>query len=321
LAVRTLRPWFLPPWWDANVARAGALWELQSQRIGWGAGRKLGGFNPLYVHAAGAPDVPLAQCLAKRTGPGLVIEQLILADDADVVWVDAMQAVLAHLGPGSYRYGHNWSLEPSRDEELRSLEGVVVELVRPITVHAVENGLWASDTEWLAGISTNVKRNLRRARDAEPPVVTRWRRGRSALLNLRGFVDMRGATMRRLGTPTNRIVEMVRRGLAWMAGPQGLVVGIASAGKQSLAAVAGYEVGPNFYYAMGGSLPDNNGASWTLMVEAILEWRRKYPAGRFVLGYLDETLEGVQRDGLLRQRQSVRKSDFPTALVDFVYRP
>ena len=68
-------------------------------------------------------------------------------------------------------------------------------------------------------------------------------------------------------------------------------------------------------------MPDNNGASWTLLVEAVTDWRRKHPAGRFVLGYLDETLEGVQREGLLRQRQSLRKSDFPTALVGFDYRP
>jgi hypothetical protein len=166
-----------------------------------------------------------------------------------------------------------------------------------------------------------VKRNLKRAREAEPPVATRWSSGRSSLRNLPASIAMRGATMRRLGSPTRQTVALIQRSIAWLCGPEGLRVGIASAGTRRLAALVGYEVGANFYYAIGGSVPDNNGASWTLLVGAVTEWRRKHPAGRFVLGYLDEALEGVQREGLLRQRQSLRKSDFATALVRFEYHP
>ena len=321
LAVRQLHPWFLPHWWDANVSRAGAIWELQSQRIRMGAAYRPGQFRPLYVHPAGAPGTPLAQCLAKRSNGGWVIEQLILAQGGGFGWGEAMQAVLTHLGPGFYRYGHSWSLDCSREADLRALAGVTVGKVRPITVHVIENELWASDEAWLGDISTNVKRNLRRAREADPPVVTRWRSGRSALQSLRIFVQTRDATMRRLGSPTRQTIEMIRRGIVWLGGPTGLLVGIAVAGTRRLASIAGYEMGGNFYYVMGGSVPDNGGASWTLLVEAVMEWRRRHPAGRFVLGFLDESLDGVQREGLLRQRQSVRKSDFTTALVRFEYRP
>ena len=326
LAVRNLRPWLLPDWWDQNQVRAGAFWEMHSQRLRFGAVRRFGQLRPLCVHAAGARGTPIAQCLAQRVGGIWVIEQLVLCNDSSLgsdpsAWTDAMHAVLAHLGPGSYRYGHNWSLEPSREAELASLGGVTVGKVQPVTVHAIENANWQSDADWLAGISTNVKRNLKRARAAEVPVATRWCCGRTSLRNLSASIAMRDVTLRRLGSPTRQTTALIRRGLAWLIGPEGLRVGIASAGTCILAALVGYEVGANFYYSIGGSVPDNNGASWTLLVEAVTDWRRKHPAGRFVLGYLDETLEGVQREGLLRQRQSLRKSDFPTALIRFEYNP
>jgi len=320
LSVLALNPWFLPRWWDVNVQQAGAIWELESQRVRLGAARRFGQFKPLYVFRDGQPATPLAQCLAKWSGDGWVIERLIVLPEAGGLrWGEAMAAVLAHLGPGSYRYGHNWSLEASREADLFGLGGVTAGKVQPITVHAVENGQWASDAEWLGAISTNVKRNLKRAREGEPPVVTRWRHGRSALRNLHACAQMRAATMRRLGTSGSLAAELLRRGAAWLAGPAGLLVGIASAGTRNLATVVGYQVGPNFYYLLGGSVPDNNGASWTLLVEAITMWRRQHPAGRFVLGYLDASLDGVAREGLLRQRNSVRKSDFATALVSFSY--
>lgn len=50
-------------------------------------------------------------------------------------------------------------------------------------------------------------------------------------------------------------------------------------------------------------------------------WREKHPDGHFVMGYFDDTLPGYRREGLHRQRESLRKSDYTTRLISLDWRP
>ena len=99
------------------------------------------------------------------------------------------------------------------------------------------------------------------------------------------------------------------------------MVSIASAGGQDLAFIHGYDFGDLFYYFEGGSIDDSTGASWKLIVESVKALYARAPKGVYVMGYLDESAPAFAREGLMRRRNSMRKSDFPTATVTFDYTP
>lgn len=75
--------------------------------------------------------------------------------------------------------------------------------------------------------------------------------------------------------------------------------------------------GPDTFYLTGGSSADSDGASWLMLVTLLKRQWDRDRNGRFVLGFVDLAQEGEGREGLLRQRNSLRKSDLDTSIVRF----
>jgi hypothetical protein len=66
-------------------------------------------------------------------------------------------------GPGEYHYGSPWSPEQPRQNDLASIRGVTVVSTQAITVYAVKFAQWANWDAYLKNVSTNAKRNAKRA--------------------------------------------------------------------------------------------------------------------------------------------------------------
>jgi hypothetical protein len=238
-----------------------------------------------------------------------------------VSWRNCMAAALRNSPPGTYVYDDRWSIAPSRAAELATIPGVTIKTVTEITVHAIDLAKFSSWDSYYKEISTNIKRNIKKAETFLPDLQIATWRGHSAVLKLATLLHLRKVTFERKGITYNPLREAIRKFSSFTLAASNLVVSIASAGGKDLAFICGYDFGDVFYYFEGGSIDDSSGASWKLLVESVKALYARAPQGLYVMGYLDEAAPGFAREGLMRQRNSMRKSDFPSAMVTFDYAP
>lgn len=263
----------------------------------------------------------IGQCaVALHRGGGRFLDRLLVESDESGVWEAAMQAVLERLPPGCYSYGWELNLEPPREYSLARLPGVVVEDVRPLTVHAVDFAGWASWEDYHKAISTNVKRNVKKAVAEHPDIVVERRAGAPAIWHVRRLVRLRSQTFARKGLPFRPLPAALSTVTNLLLTGRHTFTALAITGEGSLAAFSGIRFGSRTYYADGGSAPENQGAAWFLLTEQIRAAYDHDPTGWFVMGYLDQALhEEVVGGGLLRSRRSCRVSELPTSVVSFTW--
>jgi hypothetical protein len=247
-------------------------------------------------------------------------ELQLLADHSDL-WTDAMRVLLGRIGPGRYRYGSNQSLDKCREEDLKRIETVAIESVRPLVVEAVDFSRWSTWDDYWRAISSNSRRNARHAEALIPDLSLVVRQGLNSAVDIPALLSLRAAMYRRKGIAFG----------SWRAGvsdlgmilgcPDHVLTAVVSDRTQVLAAITAIEFGPHVYYANGGSRPDNRGAAWYLTLSLLRRTYERDPAAaKFIMGYVDyathdETIGG----GLLRFRRSCRVSAYPTSVVTFAY--
>jgi Acetyltransferase (GNAT) domain len=310
------------PWEDfAKAARA--TWSAAPDQIRYTALARAGRLqlSPVEFFADGnAAAHKLGQgCLAKNKAATSFMAGLQLKPG--VSWRNCMAAALRTSPPGTYVYGDPWSIAPSRAPELATIPGVTIKTVTEITVHAIDLSNFSNWDCYYKDISTNIKRNIKKAESSLPDLKIATWRGHSAVLKLASLLHLRKVTLERKGIAYNPLREAVRKLSSFTLAASNLVVSMASAGGRDLAFIYGYDFGDVFYYFEGGSIEDSHGGSWKLLVESVKALYARAPKGVYVMGYLDENAPGFAREGLLRQRNSMRKSDFPSAIVTFDYAP
>ena len=225
------------------------------------------------------------------------------------------------MGPGHYAYGSTESIEKSREVDLKQISAVTIESVRPLVVHAVDFSRWPTWDDYWRAISSNSRRNARRAELLIPDLSIAIHQGYQAALDIPTLQRLRAAMYRRKGLAFG----------SWRAGlsglgmiltcPQYVFTAVVSGQNRALGAIFGVEFGPHVYYANGGSQPDNGGAAWYLTL-AILRrtYERNPTTAKFIMGYVDYAIhEENIGGGLLRFRRSCRVSDYPTSVVRFSY--
>ncbi|MDQ0559883.1 hypothetical protein QO004_001665 [Rhizobium mesoamericanum] len=247
------------------------------------------------------------------------LDGLALKPGSDPLWADCMAAVLAHLGPGQYRYGWHLTLEQGREVDLESLPGVTVESVSPFTVQAVDFRRWSNWDEYWASTSSNTRRNAKRGEKAELRVAVRT--GFACLFHLVAIARLRSVMYERKGIQFDRLRTLVAYVGGHLTAPQYRLAAIASEGKQPMAGFIGYEFGTHTYYLAGGSRGSNNGAAWYLQKLMLQRaWERSGGCAKYVLGYVDYAVhDEAVGGGLLRSRRSVNASNHETSIVTFRY--
>jgi hypothetical protein len=252
----------------------------------------------------------------------MFLDGLLLQPRYDALWVHAMGALLEKLGPGTYCYGSELSLEAAREEDLKSVRGVAVEIVRPLVVHSVDFGRWPTWSDYWSAISNNSRRNAKRAEQTIPGLKLVVREGLISALDIPKLIRLRASMYERKGLE----FQALRAGASYLGSiagcPEHVVTAAVYKGRHAIAAFSGIEFGTHTYYRDGGSLAEHRGAAWYLQLAML---RRAYDrhgaAGKFIMGYVDfASHDEAVGGGLLRSRRALRVTDYPTSCVTFSYR-
>jgi hypothetical protein len=266
------------------------------------------------------PDCKIGQCAvavsAKRT---FFVDGIQLRPGYEAYWGPVMTALLAKLGPGRYRYGSQWSIEPARDRSLKNINGVTVEEVEPLIVQAIDFSRWKSWDDYFGQVSRNARQNARRACRQYPKLSVKVHRGLPTLLDTPIVTGLQFLTAMRKNTKASLAIILARFLFRSIALRQYTMTAVASNGGRPLAAVSGVEFGHNTYYLTGGSQPKNGGAAWHLLLAVIREaYNRTLGCGKFLMGPVRKYERGW--DNLARSREQCRITEFPTSIVTFSYR-
>lgn len=229
--------------------------------------------------------------------------------------------VLGRLPAGRVSFGWVWSLQTIAPQAFFNIPGTSAHVIKHVVVHSIDLSQWPCWESYYRGISNNVRRNVKRAEQSDPPVIVERRKGLGAILLIGHLVRMRQLTLDRVDMhhASWRMALSYLSHLLVMG--ESCHIAIARQGKAPLAALFGYESGSTFYYWQGGSVDSSNGASWKLLTETVAFWYEQQPKGQFIMGYFDDSLTGIRREGLHRQRESLRKSDYKTELICFDWDP
>jgi hypothetical protein len=247
-------------------------------------------------------------------------EGLQILPEYRYMWHDAMVALLAHLGDGEYHYGGRWNLEASRADELASIAGVTPISTERATIHFIDFSQWKSWDSYLASVSTNAKRNAKRAEKEAGQLVVSQHSGRSTMADLYELVRLRKKMHDRKQLNGQSLNFLFRFLLRTAALGDEVYTAVLRADGKAVAAYGGVTFGPFTYYMESGSLDGNMGMSWFLMLRMIREAYERAPKGRFFLGsYYDNS--GITEDpGLRFFRDQCRSVSHSTSEVVFRYR-
>lgn len=265
----------------------------------------------------------IGQCAVLKGGRRFEIQDgLQFRPDRQGQWQQAMRALLAELGAGTYVYGGLWSCEAPRDAEFAGLRGVTVEHVRPFAVQGVDFTKWPSWDRYWAKVSDSVRYESKYAPERVPGLRLERFTGLAMLKTIPAIMELQGASYARKAIGYNRWKQGLRYAYYMARCWRSLEVVLAVADAGVLAAYYGGRLGDRTYYIFGGQKAGSGGANWYLLKEMTRAAYEGSPEGRFIMGNVDYAVhEEASGGGLLRARRALRVSDFETSMVTFRYRP
>lgn len=263
----------------------------------------------------------VGQCgVTKNRTNQYVIEVLQMLPAYQALWEPAMAAVLRELGPGRYRYGSHWSIDPPREAALRRVPGVVIEDMTPVIIEAIDFSRWETWDCYLKDVSSNVRRNAARAIKGKPHLRIRIRSGLATLLDFIEVIRLHRTMLERKNMDVSVASFGTRLLLRTLSLRRHIISAVAVEEGRLLATYSGIGFGPNIYYLNGSSATDNGGAAWFLLLHMIKDAHaRTNGTGKFFMGSVRADDPGWA--GLHRSRLHCRVSDYTTSLVSFSYRP
>jgi hypothetical protein len=233
---------------------------------------------------------------------------------------DAFELCLKHLGRGDYEYGSAWSLEQAPLDAVKAIPGVVVKSVRDIHVQLVDFADFKNWDDYYSRVSTNIKRNVKRAENTFRDLEVVEQRGHASWgAALTHFRLHNRLYKQKLGRAW-LLRTLFSSGLNIICYGEDSAIFVARANGVPMATMTQVRFGDNFYYLEGGREPVQCGPAWFLQIEAIRRAFNAAPKGKFILGYVDFALhDGQTSDGLLRARKALRAKDVITQVVEFSY--
>lgn len=300
--------------WDAFAQRCGASHRCALGHVRFWRLRYRLRFFELYAVVDGGRQ-KIGQCAIAygRGSDRQFVDSLQLLPVFDEYWSAAMRAVLRVVGPGQYRYGSTWSLESPRDGDFYDVAGVSVESIRQIVVEAVDFSRWSSWDAYLRDVSTNARRNAKRASQSFPDLAVTVHPGMKAATQVALLTRLRLQMFKRKELQFRVAREYLRslfRSVLWR---HHAFIATASGGGQTLSLFSGICFGSNTYYLEGASRVSNGGATWHLMLAMLREAFERAPTGKFVMGITEKDAD------LARSRQQCRVTGHETSVVSFSY--
>jgi hypothetical protein len=310
---------FDPTEWDSYAVRSGAsmrsahehLRRLQL-RFHW-----VRSITTYSIHLY--PDEMIGHfTILKGFGSNRFYDGLNLLPEHRHLWASAMAAALSEGGDGLYEYGWTWSLEPCREESLKSMDGVTVLASEQIVVQGVDFSKWSNWIAYYKSISENCRRNAKKAEKTFDDLKLIISTGRSAISVAPRLLRLRDAMYRRKGLPFAPLRTLLGYLANILVSPSQSNIAYVMGGGKARAALRIVEFGPLSYYLDGAISSDSDGAGWYLMLNMLRRAYDRSPDGKFLMGYYHEnTRDLASGAGLLRSRKSLRVSDWPTSIVSF----
>jgi hypothetical protein len=240
------------------------------------------------------------------------IEGLALLPQYEHLWSAAMKAILSACGPGLYHYGSPWSIEPPRD--FARVPGASVTRVRDVEVYAIHFSRWESWEDYQRSLSTNVRRNMKRAERQGVRLMAAS--GLRSLRLLHRLVVLCRTRLAQKNIETNYYRTILRLYACTLAVGSNFHITIAFLHDRPSAAMSCISFG-NHTYLMGSGSNDGGGVSWWMMVRVIREAYERTPRGLFVTGY--QRLDAPRDPGLELFRHQCKATPVRTSEVIFRY--
>jgi hypothetical protein len=209
---------------------------------------------------------------------------LQLLPEHSPLWREAMTAVLEQAGPGVYHYGSRWSLEPAREGDCASIDGVNVANVQSITMYAVDFARWPTWDAYLRDVSSNARRNAKKAEKFGERLVIDARRGLAMLRDAPHLIGLRRGLYARKQVPFSAAGSALRLMVRAAIMRENAFIAVARVDGSPISAFGGVTFGDNTYFVDAGSLQEDNGVYWHLMLRMLRDAYQRAPLGRFVTG-------------------------------------
>jgi hypothetical protein len=277
-------------------------------------------FARRYEFYSVGPDLKIGQC-AVGFGPSgrVILDGLQILGEHESLWGDALIALLVKIGNGNYIYGSDWSVERSRYEELVSLPGVTVISRSAITMQAIDFSKWASWDAYFADISTNIKRNIKKAKSSHPDAKITIESKKITLSSFFILLRLVGAVANRKQLNFSYTKLMFSLAIRVLFLRPYARLGLITDAGTPFSAFFGICFGDNVYFLKGGSIAGSSGLSWVLLLEMIkTSFEHSHGRGKFLMGMVHDDDEPGWKD-LLRSRAQCRVSNYPTSLLKFRY--
>jgi hypothetical protein len=252
----------------------------------------------------------------------IIGDQLQLLPSAQPFWRESMDAVLAALGPGRYIYGSEWCTERPRGDDIAGLKSVTVMSIRRAYLEAIEFDRWTCWGDYWKSISSNARRNFKKAEGAPGLRIERFV-GLKMLAALPSMISLRRLALNRKLESGYKISRSLKTLLRTLMLRNKIEVVACVIDQEKVSFSSCVQFGSSLFYLEGGSKPGVKGAGWYVLLSTIRRaFERTAGAGLFVMGPVDQaTLENPDWHGLARSRQQCRVTQRPIETIIFDYAP
>jgi hypothetical protein len=271
---------------------------------------------------SGSDPIKIGQCAVGIGRSRMVFSDTIqILPEFEQLWSDCMEAILRHLGPGLYQYGSEWTIAPCRAQATASLSGVAGLRSRFVDVQAIDFTRWSDFATYYQSVSTNARRNIKKAEKTYDQLAFREQTGSSVFIDLLPLQILRHRLFGRKGIKSSLTALIFRSTIRTLATSRYSVSVSLTHNSQTIARYLGINFGRNCFYMESAAEHEHPYAASYLLKEMI---GRSYTGsagrGHFVMGPDDHQQRGQPAwDGLVRSRQQWNVSSFPTSVITFQY--
>lgn len=236
-------------------------------------------FDFLLRDGAAAPR-KIGQC-AVQLGRGKVtfLDKIQLAPAHQHLSRRCLDLVVRQFGIVAYVYGSQWN-----DEDGFDLGGIQEFEIGSRTFHLdlVDCARWADFEAYRRGVSENIRRDYKKAKEAA--TVVKMSVGLLAMRDLFALVSMRGHMMRRNKHSFSYALDyLLHAAKLLVLGPGGFIMTAKTNGRCH-AAFFGAELGDRLYYISGGTRSSRLGVGSYLFLSLIERLFSKHPTGKLLMG-------------------------------------